>query len=292
MPDMQKRILQRKVVRDTNRMIELYALLRARTERHLHDINYDFSELLVCIMDVQHIKRISKECPLVELKAQTSVSGIFLELVTKNLISFLQFSILKRVITEICCGCQELQEQLKSYEMEFNEYIKRRVCETHIYQEGRFKAFSSSSSSEEKVELVIITDEYWNDSIQLMKVLELEELVADCLDIDQFCLEVVNIESNCLRIHYAIPLQVAKAIFPLTEEEWKKISQNHIVKIQRLRCPFLGVFYSTDQEKGIWFNIADALLRAQFSFLDGATAVDRKEEYEYSSIGNFLVGKC
>ena len=248
MPDIEKRILQRKIVKDTNRMIELYALLRARTERHLHDINYDFSELLVCIMDVQHIRRISKECPLVELKSQTSISGIFLELVTKNLISFLQFSILKRVITEICCGFQELHELLKSYEMEFNEYIKRRVCETHIYQEGRFEAFSSSSSEEKKVELVIITDEYWNDSIQLMKVLELEELVADCLDIDRFSLEVVNIESNCLRIHYAIPLQVAKVIFPLTEEEWKKLSQNHIVKIQ---CPSLGVFYSTDQEKGI-----------------------------------------
>ena len=250
-PDIQKRILQRKIVKDTNRMIELYALLRARTERYLYDVNYDFSKLLVCILDVQHIRRISEECPLVELEAQTSISGIFLQLVKKKLISFLQYSILKRVITEICCGCQELQEQLKSYEMEFNEYIKRRVCETHIYQEGRFEAFSSSCSEKKKVELVIITDENWNYSVQFVKVLELEELVADCLDIDQFSLEVVNIESNCLRIHYAIPLQVAKAIFPLTEEEWKKLSQNHIVKIQCLQCPSLGVFYSTDQEKGI-----------------------------------------
>ena len=252
-PEIQKRILERKIVEDTNRMIELYALLRAQTERHLHDINYDFSKLLVCIMDVQHIRRISKECPLVELESQTSISGIFLQLVKKNLISFLQFSILKRVITEICCGCQELQEQLKSYEMEFNEYIKRRVCETHIYQEGRFEAFSSSSSDlkEKKVELVIITDEYWDDSIKFVKAIELEGLVAKCLDIDHFSLEMVNIESNCLRIHYAIPLQVAKVIFPLTEEEWKKLSQNHIVKIQQLQCPSLGVYYTTDQEKGI-----------------------------------------
>ena len=252
MPELQKRILQRRIVSDTNRMIELYALLRARTERHLHDINYNFSKLLVCIMDVQHIRRISKECPLVQLEEQTSISGIFLQLVKKNLISFLQYSILKRIITEICSGCQELQEQLKSYEIEFREYIKRRVCETHIYHEGRFEPFSSSSSEEKKVELVIITDECWNDSIQFVKVIELEGLVAKCLDIDQFSLEIVNIESNCLRIHYAISLQVAKTILPLTDEQWKKLSQNLIVKVRCFQCPSMVYFYSTDHEKGTY----------------------------------------
>ena len=247
MPDMDKKILQRKAIKDTNYMIELYGQLRSQTEAYLDEINCNLEKLLVCIMDVQHIKRISKECPLVQLQEQTSISGIFLQLVNKNLISFIQYSILKRIITEICLGCKKLQDQLKSYEKEFNQYIMRRVCETRLYQEGRFKAFSGSSS-EEKVELLIITDDNWNHSIEFVKVFELEQLVASCFNIDRFSLKLHNIESNCLRIYYAISLQVAKVVFPLTDEEWKKLSQNHIVKIQ---C--LGYIYSTDEEKGMCF---------------------------------------
>ena len=246
MPEMEKRILQRKVNRDTNRMIEQYALLRALTERYLRQIHCNVKELLVCIMDVQHIRRISKESPLVQLEAQTSISGVFLELVKKSLISFLQFSILKRIITELCMGSHELQEKLTAYESEFNDYIKRRVCETRIYHEGRFEAFSGTHS-DKKVELTIITDEYWDDSIKFVKVLDLEELVAECLDIDRFNLQIISIEPHCLRITYAVSIHIAETVFPLTSEQWKKLSNHGIIKIH---C--LEYFYTTD-DKGIYF---------------------------------------
>ena len=245
MPEMDKRILQRKVNRDTNRMIEQYTLLRSRTLEYLHQINCSTKELLVCIMDVQHVRRISKISPLVQLEAQTSISGVFLELVKKCLISFLQFSILKRVITELCRGSQELREKLKVYESEFNEYIRRRVCETGIYHEGRFEAYSGSHS-DKKVELIIIPDEYWDDSIMFVKVLDLEELVAECLDIDRFNLQIISIEPHCLRIMYAVSIHIAETVFPLTSEQWKKLSNHGIIKIH---C--LEFFYTTD-DKGMY----------------------------------------
>ena len=245
MPEMEKRILQRRINTDTNNMIEQYALLRAHTEGHLHEIHCDVEKLLVCIMDVQHIKRISKESPLVQLEAQHTISGVFLELVKKNLISFLQFSILKRIITELCAGSQELQEKLKAYELEFNEYIKRRVCETRIYHEGRFEAFSGSKS-DKKVELLIITDENWDDSIKFVKVLDLEALITKCLKIDCFDLQIFRIELKCLRIRYAISIDIARTVFPLTNEEWKKLSHLGIIKIH---CE--EYFYSTE-DKGMY----------------------------------------
>ena len=244
MPEMEKRILQRKVNKDTNRMIEKCALLRSQTERYLRQIQCDVKDLLVCIMDVQHVRRISKVSPLVELQRESSISGVFLELVKKSLISFLQFSILKRVITELCSGSKALQDNLKAYESEFNEYIKRRVCETRIYHEGRFEAFSGSKS-ENKVELLIITDDNWDDSIKFVKVLDLEELVAECLNIDHFNLQIVSIEPQCLRIRYAISVDIARSVFPLTKEEWKKLSHLGIIKIH---CE--EYFYSTD-DKGM-----------------------------------------
>ncbi|CAI8006365.1 hypothetical protein GBAR_LOCUS4665 [Geodia barretti] len=244
MPEMEKRILRRKVNSDTNHMIEQYALLRAQTERYLHQINCDVKELLVCIMDVQHVRRIAKVSPLVELVAETSISGVFLELVTKSLISFLQFSILKRVITELCTGSQELQEKLKAYESEFNDYIRRRVCETSIYHEGRFEVFTGSQSDEE-VELLIITDKHWDYSIRFVDLLDLEALVAKCLNIDRFNLQMFRIEPNCLRIRYAVSIHIAKTVFPLTNEEWKQLSHHGIIKIH---CE--EYFYTTDDKVG------------------------------------------
>ena len=274
MPEMEKRILQRKVNRDTNRMIEQYALLRSRTQEYLHQINCNVKELLVCIMDVQHIKRISKESPLVQLQAETSISGVFLELVQKNLISFLQFSILKRVITELCRGSQELQEKLNTYESQFNDYIKRRVCETRVYHEGRFEAFSGTHS-DKKVELTIITDEYWDDSIKFVKVLDLEELVAECLDIDRFNLQIISIEPHCLRIMYAVSIHIAETVFPLTSEQWKKLSNNGIIKIH---C--LEFFYTTD-DKGMY------LLKHRREY---STGIMERECPYYTSVGGTLTG--
>ncbi|CAI8030167.1 hypothetical protein GBAR_LOCUS17108, partial [Geodia barretti] len=244
MPEMEKRILQRKVNADTNRMIEQYALLRAQTESHLHEIHCDVKKLLVCIMDVQHVRHIAKESPLVELEAETSISGVFLEMVKKSLISFLQFSILKRVITELCTGSQELQEKLKAYESEFNDYIRRRVCETSIYHEGRFEVFTGGQS-DKKVELLIITDKHWDYSIRFVDLLDLEALVAKCLNIDRFNLQMFRIEPNCLRIRYAVSIRIAKTVFPLTNEEWKQLSHHGIIKIH---CQ--EYFYTTDDKVG------------------------------------------
>ena len=245
MPEMEKKILQRKVNTDTNHMIEQYALLKSQTLEYLHQIHCDVGKLLVCIMDVQHVRRITKKSPLVQLEAQTSISGVFLELVKKSLISFLQFSILKRIITELCMGSQELQDKLTAYESEFNEYIKRRVCETRIYHEGRFEVFTGSKT-QKKVELLIITDENWDDSIKFVKVVDLEALVAKCLNIDHFDLQIVSIEPHCLRIRYAVSIHIAETVFPLTSEEWKKLSNHGIIKIHCQKY-----FYTTD-DKGMY----------------------------------------
>ena len=245
MPEMEKKILQRKVNTDTNNMIEQYALLKSQTLEYLHQIHCDVGKLLVCIMDVQHVRRITKKSPLVQLEAQTSISGVFLELVKKSLISFLQFSILKRVITELCRGSEELQKDLKEYESEFNAYIKRRVCETRIYHEGRFEVFTGSKT-QKKVELLIITDENWDDSIKFVKVVDLEAWVAKCLNIDHVDLQIVSIEPHCLRIRYAVSIHIAETVFPLTSEEWKKLSNHGIIKIHCQKY-----FYTTD-DKGMY----------------------------------------
>ena len=249
MPEMERRIMERQILEDTNAIIEQYALLRSRTMDYLEQINCGVKKLLVCIRDVQHVKRISKKYPLAELDVETCIDGIFLELVKKNLISFMQFSILKRVVTELCSGSPELQQRLKSYEVEFTKYIQRRVCETRIYHEGRFEAFGGNTTGE-KVELLIITDENWNNGIEFLKVVDLEMLVAKCLKIDRFSLQIVSIEPQCLKIRYAISIHVVECVFPLTSEEWKELSSHGIIQIQ---C--LDYFYSTGEKGKFLFKL-------------------------------------
>ena len=192
--------------------MDQYATLRSRTESYLLNTNCNVEKLLVCVMDVQHVKCLASQGPIIKLENATTVSGVFLELVKRNLISFLQFSIIKRIIKDLCTECAELQEMLRVYQANFDAYIRRRVRVTEAYEEGRIEGFTSRDS-EERVELVIVTDENWNGNTEFLRLLDLEAIVA-------------------------------QAVFPLTNEEWRKLAHHGIMILQ---C--LGYLY-TSEAKG------------------------------------------
>ena len=240
--DIEWRILQRQINRDSKALIEEYVSLRTSAEHYLDERNYKVTKLLTCIMDVRHVKVALKVSPLRELKAATSVSEVFLGLIENNLISFFQYSIIKRVITKLCHESQKLQEQLKTYEAHFNQYIKRRVCESSIYHEGRFEMFTSTDSKE-RVELTLITDDNWDDYTPLVNLLDLEDVVATSLNIDRFVLELKSIEPHCLRVRYAVSVHIVNSVFPLNFEEWNELTHHGIVEMRCLQ------FHYTKHEK-------------------------------------------
>ena len=250
MSEMDRRILHRKIRKESNKLIEEFVSLHIDVQTYLMEIDCKIPQLLTCIMDVKHVKQVSKESPLVELRTATSVSGVFLELISKNLISFLQFTVVKRIVEKFCSASQSLQNQLQQYECNFSEYILRRVCDSNIYNEkGRFEVFTSSDSkvcsdSKEMVELLIVTDDKWGDYTPLVDVLDLEEIISESLNIDRFNLHLLSIVPHCLRIHYAISVHIARSAFPLTTEEWKKLTSHGIIE---LKC---GKFQYAFEEKG------------------------------------------
>ena len=229
-------------MQDSEELMDQYALLRSQTEQHLIDIQCKVKRLLVCVMDVRHMKLLSEKSLVVNLKNASTVSDVFLELVMNGLMSFLQFSILRRIITLLCRGSEELQEELKAYEKRFYSYIGKRICETHVYFKGSFETFTVSEAKK-KVELLIITDENWDYNTQFLRVIDLKAIVAKCLHISNFALEIVSVEPHCLRLRCAIFIHTARSVFPLTDEEWKKLSHHGIVKMQ---C--LEYFYSAEDK--------------------------------------------
>ena len=193
--DIEWRILQRQIHRDSKAIIEEYMSLRRSVEHYLDEKNCKIAELLTCIMDVKHVKMVAKDSPLVELERATCVSEVFLGLIKRNLISFLQYSIIKHIITKLCPESKQLWEQLETYEAHFHQYIKRRVCESSIYHEGRFEMFAGTDSKE-RVELTLIIDDNWDDYTAFVKLIDLEEVVATSLNIDRFVLELKSIEPH------------------------------------------------------------------------------------------------
>ena len=242
MSEMYMNILKRHIRRDSEQILEMYALLRTRGLCYLCDTYCPVENLLVCIMDVRHVKRLSRKSPLIKLQNETTISGVFLEMVVKDLISYIQFSIVRRVTTHLCSGSEELQDKLIVYEERLGSYMRRRICETYIYHDGRFGAFVGREA-EEKVELLITTDENWDDNTRYQKVVDMEAILADYLNIEDFGLELVAVELHCLRLRYALYICIAQSVFPLTDEEWNGLSHHGITKMQ---C--MGYFYTTEDE--------------------------------------------
>ena len=171
---------------------EEFTALRVQTEIHLRETNCDISSLRACVMDVRVVKQAKKILPLYELETATSVGGIFVTLIDRNLISYLQFSIVERVIKVLCTSSVDLQEKLQNYKDNFKKYILRRVCDSTIYQEGKFESITSSDSKD-MVELILITDDGWNEFTPFLNVLELKDIIAQYLNKTDFNLELVNI---------------------------------------------------------------------------------------------------
>ena len=225
---MSKIKLQRQVHKESKEINEKFVSLRMSAEKYLHTNNYDVQELLICIMDIKYVKS-----AIEDLQTAACVRDVFFRLLKRNMISFVQFSIIKRVVTKLCLKSVDLQEQLQQYEADFKQYIMRRVCDSSLYHKGRFELFTGSDSNDD-VELLIITDDNWNEYTCFVDVLDLGDIVAKSLKIDHFSLHLASIEANCLRIRYIIALHIVNSVFPLTSEEWSELTQHGIVEVECL----------------------------------------------------------
>ena len=212
---------------------EEFAALHVQTQIYLRETNCDVSSLLACVMDVRVVKKAAKVMSMYQLENATAVGKVFVALIKMNLISYLQFSIVERVIKVLCTGSADLQEKLQKYKDNFQKYILRWVCDSTVYQEGKFESLTSSDSKD-VVELILITDDQWNEFTPFLNVLELKDIVAKYLNINDFNLELVNISPQCLKLHLAISIAIALSIFPLTPEEWNKLSSLGIVELKCL----------------------------------------------------------
>lgn len=240
----ERRILLREVQEAADKMMDDFRSLRMATQIYLEDSGCSKERLVACICDVRHIKQPSSSSLLNGVECAKTIAGVFITLVKKNLISFLQYNIVKHIINNMCLESEKLMTMMKCYEESFSTYIQRWVCESSIYHEGKFEKFNRTDFDDD-VNLVIITDDSWNEYTPFLRIRDLERILQKAFRCSSIFLKLESIEPHCLKLQYSVSLRIVNWVFPLTAEEWNYITRHGIAELE---C--LNYHYSL-QKKGI-----------------------------------------
>ena len=231
--EVDKRILKRKLNADSKELSLQFSSLLVETQSELTKNKCTCDKLLTCIMCMDCTKDVLKGSLLKDLKSAKTVDGVFVVFVENNLVSFLHYELIEKIITSCCKKSFQLNEELKEYKEKFDDYIKRRVYETPLYYDGQLKPFTGSSDSEETIDLLIITDDRWNHFTQYVNITEFEHIIANAFRCNRILLTIQSIEPHCLKLRYALIPSLVDHIFPLTLEEWNKLRSHGV---QQIHC--------------------------------------------------------
>ena len=188
---LQRRILERQLYEDSQILNNHFCLLLIKTQSYLRK-NCTCKSLVASVMSTKYVRTAFKDSSLNELKYARSTDDVICVLVEKYLLSFLHYELIDRIVTSCCNQSDEIKDLLRNYKEKFDDYIKRRVCEASFYYDGKFKVFTGSDSKE-TVELVIITDENWDDYTPFLRVKQFENIIANAFRCDEIFLTLQSI---------------------------------------------------------------------------------------------------
>ena len=221
-----KEMLLSRLYRDSVDIVKHFSRLRTGTELYLQKKDTSVQVLVTCVMDLDPITYPGQPSPLNELRYAESVSDVFRILVDMKIVSFLQYSIVENIITNLCKENAELTEELEEYKAHFSRYIQARVFESYLFQEREYKVAPNVTPH-----LVIITDETWDKHKTFVNIHELKMHVVKILDIQEFYLNLKSISANCLKLKYAVPTCIKELVFPLTPEQEDKLRECGITEL-------------------------------------------------------------
>ena len=214
-----------------------FGLLHSRTEKFLQDSGCTTQSLLICVMDMKHIRCSMKSSTLKELESVSCVSDVFHVLKKTNLLFFLHYKVMKHIIIKLCSECKDLQIHLASYEASYEQFIRSPVHKSCVCHEERFEVFSATDS-EDITDLVITAD---GDNASFADILDLESVIAKAFRCSQVVLHIQYIELQPLHLTlvYGIPCSMVDSIFPLTLEEWEELRSHGISEIHCAECHYV-----------------------------------------------------
>ena len=211
-----------------------FELIHVKTERFLQVSGYTAQSLLICVMDIKHVKYSVESSTLRELRFASSVSDVFHVLKKRNLFSFLHYEIMKRIIIKLCSEYKDLQMTLASYEGSYEQFIR-----IPVRHEERFELFKETDP-EDSTDLVVTTDD-GNKIISFADILDLENIIAKVFRCSQVVLHTryIELQPPHLTLVYGIPCSLVDSIFPLTLEEWDELRSHDITAVHCADCHYV-----------------------------------------------------
>ena len=231
MPALPKRYrhrLHRILNRDSQRIAELFFLLSNSTQNALISNGVSLVKLKAYAARYPLIKKESKLTLAHIVQPADDLLNVFVILETNNIITFYKFKLLEWIIRDLC---PEQKEELEKYKKEFRDYVKRRVSESSLYYGGAFNP-GEEYALKEGCNLVLITDDIWNQETALEAVFELEEYISDVLGIEEFVLALKAIEANCLHLYHSVPSCIELYILSVIRKRAEALMEYGIVEIQ------------------------------------------------------------
>ncbi len=215
--DAQIEKLMRGLKKETNKMMERFAILIAKTLSSLRKHEVSIGELKALLKNLNGHK---KNKLTSKLKKVTVISKAFD--VLYNFWSFFDYKILGAIITSFCF---DLKPDFDEYVLNFKEYCNRRVCEVPD------DSYSTKlSKSEEKKKLHIQIDQNFVDEIKKLKMKDLKDLSDILEDILNTDLRILEIKDGSIILIFHC-LHDFDVLFPLSRRQEEKLQEIGVMRI-------------------------------------------------------------
>ena len=220
------------------RHLQLYADSQKIALQFFSLTNTTMKVLISNDVSVEEVKSYAIRFPLIKTKREPKLADIiepartiykiFDILENEHYITFHNFELLESIIYELCKeNSKPLREELEKYRTDFRQYIERRVFQSSLYYEGKFKPEAVT----EGCNLLLIMDENWSRDTTLKRTIELQIYVCGIFDIACCTLRLEVIKSNSLHLHYTIPACVERHILSMKKGQADLLIKQGIIQM-------------------------------------------------------------
>ena len=141
--------------------------------------------------------------------------------IIKDCISFFNYHVIEHIVNEL--GTEQDRVELQSYEREFDEYSKRRVCECPpVY---------GSKNNADHADLVVKVDSVFEAfTVKELKKFQYRLGRIFCVA-PQSVLHLCQVEEGCLQLIFQVPSFVQEVIFPLSSEQESALAAEGVIRL-------------------------------------------------------------
>ena len=219
----QKEVLRARLKDDTQTIMlqfhtllsKFYISLKRDSEVALGDLKIHLMALEAFDDDEEHRSVFHEQKD--KLESAATLDEVFK--VIKPFCSFFNYNLVKYMINLL--GSDDDKTELETYETKFEEYAKRRVCESPRL----------ASPTAEQMNVYVKLESRFSDNYSLVDLQKFRIEISKILKVSPYVMRLCCIEKGCIKLTFQIPRFVEQRLFPLTSEQESSLLQRGVVQL-------------------------------------------------------------